>query len=164
MDTGPNMAADSSAQPPALRHLCRITARVSALVTLGAGPYGERRYVPIIGGEVEGDTLSGEVLAGGVDWQILRQDGTLDISAQYVLRASDGSLIEVESRGYRHGPADVMARLGKGETVSPDDYYFRTALRFQTSAPQWQSLNSVLAIGKAMRRPDAAVLDVFLVN
>ena len=168
MPTGSNTPSNTSpnivAQAPALRHLCRITARVSTLVTLGAGPYGERRYVPIIGGEVEGDMLSGEVLAGGVDWQILRQDGTLDISAQYVLRASDGSLIEVESRGYRHGPADVMARLGRGEAVSPDDYYFRTALRFQTSAPQWQSLNSVLAIGKAMRRPDAAVLDVFLID
>jgi len=164
METGSSNPSSSAPQAPALRHFCRITARVSTLVTLGAGPYGERRYVPIIGGEVEGDALSGEVLAGGVDWQILRQDGTLDISAQYVLRASDGSLIEVESRGYRHGPAEVMARLAKGEAVSPDDYYFRTAMRFQTSAPQWQSLNSVLAIGKAMRRPDAAVLDVFLVD
>lgn len=153
-----------AAQPPELRHLCRITARVSALMTLGEGPYGERRYVPIIGGDVEGGALRGEVLAGGVDWQILRRDGTLDISAQYVIRSSDGGLIEVESRGYRHGPAEVMTRLGRGEAVAPEAYYFRTALRFQTSAPQWLHLNSVLAIGKAMRRPDAAVLDVFLVG
>jgi hypothetical protein len=131
--------------------------------TPGEGHFGERRYVPIVGGEVEGDELTGEVLAGGVDWQILRRDGTLDISAQYVIRTGDGALIEVESRGYRHGPAEVMARLGRGEAVSPDDYYFRTTLRFQTSAPKWQKLNSVLAIGKAMRQPDAAVLEVFLV-
>ena len=163
MDTGSKPTPRSAAQAPALRHLCRITARVTGLVTLGEGPYGERRYVPIAGGEVEGDELSGEVLAGGVDWQILRRDGTLDISAQYVIRAGDGALIEVESRGYRHGPAEVMARLGRGEAVSADDYYFRTTLRFQTSAPKWQKLNSVLAIGKAMRRPDAAVLEVFLV-
>lgn len=149
---------------PALRHLCRITARVSPMVTLGEAGYGERRYVPIIGGEVEGELLSGEVLAGGTDWQIQRRDGTLDISAQYVLRASDGALIEVESRGYRHGPPDVMARLARGEPVSADAYYFRTAMRFQTGAPAWLHLNSVLAIGKAMRRPDAAVLDVFLVD
>lgn len=154
----------SVARAPALQYLCRITARVSALVSLGAAPYGERRYVPITGGEVEGEGLSGEVLSGGVDWQIQRMDGTLDISAQYVIRATDGALVEVESRGYRHGPAEVMARLSQGEPVSPDEYYFRTAMRFQTGAPAWSHLNSVLAIGKAMRRPDAAVLDVFLVG
>ena len=164
MDRESNRTPDKTAQPPALRHFCRITARVAALVSLGEGHFGERRYVPIVGGTVDGKTLSGEVLAGGVDWQILRRDGTLDISAQYVIRADDGALIEVESRGYRHGPAEVMLRLGRGEPVAEDDYYFRTTLRFQTSAPQWRHLNSVLAIGKAMRQPDAAVLEVFLVD
>lgn len=154
----------ATAHAPALRHLCRITARVSTLVSLGEGPYGERRYVPIVGGEVEGETLRGNVLAGGTDWQIQRRDGTLDISAQYVIRTTEGVLIEVESRGFRHGPAAVMARLAQGEPVSPDEYYFRTALRFQTSAPEWQYLNSVLAIGKAMRQPGAAVLEIFLVE
>jgi hypothetical protein len=37
-------------------------------------------------------------------------------------------------------------------------------MRFQTGSPAWSHLNSVLAIGKATRRPDAAVLDVFLVG
>jgi hypothetical protein len=153
-----------AAQTPPLAFLCRITARVSSVVSLGEVAYGERRYVPIVGGEVEGDMLSGEVLAGGTDWQIQRRDGTLDISAQYVIRTADGALIEVESRGYRHGPAEVMAQLAQGKPVSPDAYYFRTAMRFQTAAPAWHYLNSVLAIGKATRRPDAAVLDVFLVG
>ena len=164
MNPPSNELSPVAMKAPPLRRLCRITARVAPLVSLGEAAYGERRYVPIIGGEVEGEMLSGAVLAGGTDWQIQRRDGTLDISAQYVIRAADGALIEVESRGYRHGPADVMARLAKGEPVSPDDYYFRTAMRFQTGAPAWQYLNSALAIGKAMRRPDAAVLDVFLVG
>ena len=164
MTTASSNPPITKAQAPALRRLCRITARVAPLVSLGEGPYGERRFVPIVGGEVEGDDLSGEVLAGGMDWQIQRRDGTLDISAQYVLRTSDGDLIEVESRGFRHGPAEVMAKLANGESVPPDDYYFRTALRFQTSAPKWHYLNSVLALGKAMRVPNAAVLDVFLVG
>lgn len=162
MAAGSNSMSDRVA--PALRHLCRITARVSPLVTLGDGPYGERRYVPIIGGEVQGEALSGEVLAGGVDWQVQRRDGTLDISAQYVIRTSDGGLIEVESRGYRRGPDEVMARLARGDTVSADEYYFRTAMRFQTGMRQWQHLNSVLAIGKATRMPGAAVLEVYLVD
>lgn len=164
MNEGSKSTRITTAEAPELRHLCRITARVSPLVSLGEGPYGERRYVPIIGGEVEGETLCGEVLAGGTDWQVQRRDGTLDISAQYVIRTRKGVLIEVESRGFRHGPAEVMARLAQGKSVSPDEYYFRTVLRFQTGTPEWRYLNSVLAIGKAMRRPDAAVLDVFLVG
>lgn len=149
---------------PALRHLCRITARVAGVVTLGMLPCGERRYVSIVGGTVEGGAFTGEVNPGGVDWQVLRTDGTLEIEAQYVLRLADGALVEVESRGYRHGPADVMQRLVAGEAVAPHEYYFRTGMRFRTSAPQWIYLNSVLAIGKAIRRPNAAVLDVFLVE
>jgi hypothetical protein len=159
-----NQALEDIVQAPELRFLCRITARVSSVVSLGAAPFGERRFVPIIGGQVEGGMLSGEVLSGGVDWQIQRGDGVLDISAQYVIRASDGALIEVISRGYRHGPGEVMARLARGEQVSPDEYYFRTAMLFQTGAPAWAHLNSVLAIGKAVRKPDAAMLDVFLVG
>jgi len=149
---------------PGLTYLCRITARVSPVVILGPAPYGERRYVPIIGGTVEGDSLSGEVLSGGVDWQVQRNDGTLDIQAHYVLRAADGALIEIQSNGYRHGPSDVMARLAKGDPVSPDEYYFRTAMTFQTAAPAWAHLNSMLAVGKGAREPGAAVLDVYLVN
>ncbi|TFW09398.1 DUF3237 domain-containing protein [Oxalobacteraceae bacterium OM1] len=158
MHTHPNEGA------PGLRFLCRITARVAPVVSLGMLPWGERRYVPIVGGTVEGEPFAGDVVAGGVDWQVQRPDGTLEIEAQYVLRLADGALVEVESRGYRHGPPEVMQRLVAGEAVAPGEYYFRTAMRFRTSAAQWTHLNSVLALGKAIRRPDAAVLDVFLVE
>ena len=43
------------------------SAAVSPLVSLGAAPLGERRYVPWPGG-VRGPGLSGRILEGGVDW------------------------------------------------------------------------------------------------
>lgn len=149
---------------PALEWLCTITAKVAPLVTLGATPSGERRYVPIVGGTVQGPELHGEVLAGGIDWQLARQDGTLEIAAQYVLKTADGALIEVQSTGYRHGPPEVMARMARGEAVGPEEYYFRTAMRFCTASPAWARLNSTLAVAKARREPGAAVLDVYLVG
>lgn len=162
------MAASTTAIHPAtapgLEWHCRITARVAPVVSLGDIPSGERRYVPIVGGSVEGPALSGEVLAGGVDWQLLRSDGTLEIEAHYVLRAADGALIEVRSNGYRHGPAAVMERMARGEPVAPHEYYFRTAITFQTGSPAWSHLNSVLAIGRGMRESGAAVIDVYLVG
>jgi hypothetical protein len=156
--------SDSNTQPPGMRFLCRITARVAPVLVLGDVPCGVRRLVPIVGGEVEGHAFNGTVLGGGADWQLQRPDSTLDISAHYIVRLDDGDLVEIESNGYRHGAAHVMARLARNEPVEPHEYYFRTAMRFQTASSTWRHLNSYLAIGKAVRRPDAAVLDVYLVD
>ena len=60
----------------------------------------------------------------GVDWQVQRADGVTDISARYVIRTTDGALVEVQSDGMRHGPPEVMARLARGEPVAPDEYFF----------------------------------------
>lgn len=146
-----------------LRPFCRITARVDPVVSIGPGAHGERRFVPIVGGSVEGEQIRGEVLAGGVDWQVQRADGTLEIAAHYVLRADDGSLIEIQSNGYRHGPAEVMQRLARGDAVSPDEYYFRTAITFQTGSDRWRYLNSLVALGRGARTAGAALIDVCLV-
>lgn len=162
-DKQASAAAVPPAGTPGLRHACRITARVDAVVSLGQAAHGERRFVPIVGGTVEGEEMRGEVLAGGVDWQLQRADGTLDIAAHYVLRMEDGALIEIQSKGFRHGPPEVMQRLAAGEPVASGEYYFRTAITFQTGAARWRHLNSALAIGRGARTAGAAVIDVFLV-
>lgn len=149
--------------PPTLAFLCRIIAEVEPVVSLGMVSYGERRYVPIIGGTVAGEGFSGRVMPGGIDWQLQRSDGTLDIAAHYALQTDAQEMIEVRSNGFRHGPAEVMARLARGDAVAHDDYYFRTAISFQTSSARWQHLNSVVAIGRGIRTPAAAIIDVYLV-
>lgn len=141
--------------------MARVVCRVAALVTLGRAKYGERRYVPLLGGAVHGPELNGEVVEGGVDWQVQRADGVLDIAAHYVIRANDGGLIEVQSDGMRHGPSEVMAALGRGEALPREAYYFRTVMRFQTGAPAWLHLNKVLALACGERQADHVVLDVY---
>jgi hypothetical protein len=37
-----------------------------------------------------------------------------------------GDLLHVRSRGVRHGPADVLARLGRGEDVDAREHSCRT--------------------------------------
>jgi hypothetical protein len=146
---------------PALVPLCRITCEVDALVTLGSAPGGERRYVPLGGGTVVGPELNGALIPGGVDWQLLRADGVLEIAAHYVLRLTDGSLVEVQSTGLRHGPPDVMARLARGEAVAPQDYFFRTLVCFTTGAPAWAHLNKAMAIAVGQREARRVVLDLY---
>ena len=123
-------------KPPALIPMTQVLCDVGSLVTLGSAKYGERRFVPLGGGIVRGPELNGTLVEGGVDWQINRADGALDIAAHYVIRADDGGLIEVQSDGMRHGPAEVMARLARGEAVARDEYFFRTIMRFQTGAAE----------------------------
>src|SRR5262245_33483314 len=150
--------------PPALVAMTQVRCEVGALVSLGSAKYGERRYVPLLGGAVSGPELNGRIVEGGVDWQVQRGDGALDIAAHYVIRADDGSLIEVQSDGMRHGPADVMARLARGDAVARDEYFFRTLMRFQTGAPAWLHLNKVMALAVGQRQASLVLLDVYRIT
>ena len=150
--------------PPALVPMTQVVCQVGALVSLGQAKHGERRFVPLGGGTVCGPELNGTLVEGGVDWQVNRADGALDIAAHYVIRANDGALIEVQSDGLRHGPPEVMARLGRGEAVARDEYYFRTIVRFTTGAPQWLHLNKVLALAVGQREADCVKLDFYRIT
>lgn len=129
------------------------------ILSLGDTGKGERRMVGIRGGRFAGAELRGVVLPGGADWQLVRADGIAEIEARYVLETDRGERIQVRSEGVRHGPADVMARLARGEEVDPAQYYFRTALRFEAAAPlAW--LNGILAVGFGERRAQQVRLSV----
>jgi hypothetical protein len=144
--------------------MAQIRCEVGALVSLGPAKYGERRYVPLAGGTVVGPELRGTIVDGGVDWQVARSDGVLDIAAHYVIRTADGALIEVQSDGMRHGRPEVMARLARGEAVARDEYFFRTVMRFQTGAAAWLHLNKVLALAVGQREAAAVLLDVYRIT
>lgn len=153
--------ANSLPPPPLLLPMTQVRCEVQSLVSLGPGWHGERRYVPLGGGTVRGPELNGELVSGGVDWQVQRADGVLEIQAHYVIRTTDGALVEVMSEGLRHGPAEVMARLARGDLVGRDEYFFRTLMRFQTGAPVWSHLNRVMALAVGQREAAQVLLDVY---
>ena len=132
---------------------------VGAPVDAGSLHGTQRRYIPILGGSVRGDH-DGVVLHGGADWQDIAPDGSLEINARYVLDLG-GRHVEVDSRGLRAGSPEVLARLASGEAVDPADYYFRTAMRFRTAAPDLAYLNRLLAVTTGERRADRVHLDIF---
>jgi hypothetical protein len=144
----------------AVRPLFEARVELAEILHLGRTPVGDRRVINILGGSFRGERLAGRVRAGGADWQIVRADGAADLDARYTLETDGGALVQVESRGLRHGPPGVMARLAAGEAVDPAAYYFRTALRFETADPALDWLNRVLAVGLGARRPRAVELRV----
>lgn len=144
--------------------MTQVRCDVGALVSLGPAPLGERRYVPLLGGTVTGPELTGHIEAGGVDWQINRSDGALEIAAHYVIVTADEARIEVHSSGLRHGPAEVLARLAAGEDVPADQYFFRTLMRFTTGAAAWAHLNKTMAVAVGQRQARQVILDVYRIT
>ena len=149
---------------PKLERLFRATVEIGPPLSVGMTPRGERRIIPITGGRFEGDRLAGEVLPGGADWQVVQPDGTARLEARYTLRTRDGALVYVRNRGVRSGPAEVLARIARGEAVDPTSYYFRTVPEFETGAPQHAWLNDLVAVGSAVRAASAVTLDFYAVR
>jgi Protein of unknown function (DUF3237) len=136
-----------------------IEADVAAPYEIGHIGAGTRRCVPITGGRVSGE-LQGEILPGA-DWQLVHDDGNLQIEAHYAFRTTSGDIVEVTSLGVRAGPPKVLDRLMAGAPVDASEYYFRTAMRFRTGAPSLRHLNYRLAIARGQRRRAGVVLEVF---
>ena len=62
-------------EPPPLRTrlIFRLRGEVSSVQQIGP----DRRMMVIGGGRIEGPHLTGEVLPGGADWQLLAPDGSI---------------------------------------------------------------------------------------
>jgi hypothetical protein len=144
-----------------LEPLLRAEITLAPPQELGGTPLGRRRVIPITGGSFRGEKLSGRVLPGGADWQLIRADGVAELDARYTLETTDHALIYVRNFGYRHGPADVIQKLAAGEPVDPSRYYMRTTPRFETSAERYRWLNGVICVGTGARRAAAVELEFF---
>jgi hypothetical protein len=143
------------------RLLMTLQVYVATVQNIGAVPLGTRRTAPLSGGTFEGPRLRGVVVPGGsADWQLQRPDGVLELDLRATLRTDDGSLISMRSFGLRHGPPGVIASIGRGETVDPATYYFRTTLRFETASPAHAFLNRLVAVSSGDRRPEGPIYTI----
>jgi Protein of unknown function (DUF3237) len=149
-------------EPPPLRTrlVCRITARLGEPQEIGEILGGRRRVVPIAGGSISGPALDGEILPGGADWQMVARDGSVAVEARYTIRAADGGLILVHSRGVRNGDPEVLTRLLAGESPDAGEYYFRTLVTLESAAPAHAWVNGRLFIAVAARDPAAVIIDL----
>jgi len=144
-----------------LQALFKADIELAPAQELGAGPLGRRRIIAITGGRFFGERLSGRVLPGGADWQVIRADGVADLDARYTLETADGALVYVRNRGYRHGAAEVLKRLAAGENMDPAQYYMRTTPLFETGDERYAWLNRIVCVASGARRPTAVELEVF---
>ena len=149
---------------PTLQLLYTSRIDIAAPLEVGQTPRGQRRVINITGGAFSGPRLSGRILPGGADWQVIRSDGIAELDARYTLETVDGALIYISNWGLRHGPPEVIARLGAGDKVDPGEYYFRTTPVFETGAPGYAWLNGIIGVAVGERRADAVIITAYEVK
>jgi len=141
--------------------LFTLSGTVGSPVEVGMTPQGDRRIVPIEGGDFEGPRLRGRVLANGADWMNVRPDHVFAIDCRAALETHDGALIYMRYAGFRHGPPEVMDALARGESVDPSEYYFRISPTFETGRDEYSWLNQIVAVGVGRRVPSGPIYDVY---
>jgi hypothetical protein len=150
---------------PRLTRVYRLEATLGQPLDLGEGAQGHRRIVPLVGGTFTGPELRGRLLPGAsADWQIVLPDGTALGDIRYTLQTDAGDLLYVQSRGVRHGSAEVLARLGRGEDVDAGEYTFRTSTRIEAGAPQLDWLNKGVFISVGGRQAGGVIYETYLVE
>ena len=150
---------------PSLTRVYRLEATLGEPLDLGDLAQGRRRIVPLTGGTFTGPELNGTLLPGvSADWQIVLPDGTALANIRYTLKTDDGHLLYVQSRGVRHGSADVLERLARGEDVDASEYTFRTSTQIETAAPALDWLNKGVLISVGARQPGAVIYETYLIG
>jgi muconolactone delta-isomerase len=150
---------------PRLTPVYRLEAELGPPLDLGDTAQGHRRIVPLTGGSFTGPDISGTLVPGAsADWQTVLPDGTALGDIRYTLQTGGGDLLDVRSRGVRHGSAEVLARLGRGENVDPSEYTFRTSTQIETAAPDLDWLNKGVFLGVGGRQPGGVIYEIYLVE
>src|SRR5205085_10784813 len=163
---GPNQECMLSERlpEPRLTKILRLEASLGEALDVGNVAQGRRRIVPLTGGRFAGPELNGTLLPGAsADWQMVLPDGTALGDISYTLQTDHGCLLYVRSQGVRHGSAEVLARLGRGEEVEASEYVFRTSTQIETAAPDFDWLNTGVFISVGGRQPGGVIYEVYLV-
>ena len=148
---------------PSLEHVCDIEAKLSPPHELGREPAGTRRIIPIVGGKITGDRLSGTILNVGADWQLVTSDGVAHLEARYAFQTAEGAVVEVSSIGIRDASEEVASRIASGEQVSPDEYYMRTAIRLKTGDERYAWVNRSIFVASGGKVGNTVRLSVYRV-
>jgi hypothetical protein len=150
---------------PKLEYVFQIRVNFASRTQVGNLPNGVRRgYTPTSGGEISGPRLTGRVVPdSGGDFASWWPNGVVEFNAQYLLEATDGTLIVIKNRGFRHAPPDVLKRMEALEPVDPSEYYMRIAPIFEAPIGPHDWLGRTVFVGAADRRADHSVFRYFAV-
>jgi len=144
--------------PPPLKFFAELSVQVGQPQEVGQTCHGLRRLIPILSGHVKGDGWTARILPGGADFQLVVNETMAELDARYVLETDGGDRIYVQNRAIRSGPAELMAKLVRGEPVDPSQIYFRCHPTFETSSPALSWIAARMFVGTGAREPDQVLM------
>ena len=130
------MAADAPSPAAPTAFVFEEVAGLGPLQVIGDTPLGRRQSIPITGGTVSGPSISGRILPGGADYQLVRSDGAVQIDADYTIETDDHVLIHVRNTGLALAP-------GKDQPA-----YAWAAPRFDAPKGRYGWLNSAIFVSR----------------
>jgi hypothetical protein len=83
-------------------HMWDAKVKIADMISVGESKHGIRRVIPILGGTFEGPRIKGVVLPGGEDWQLVRNDGDVELNARYLMKTDDGVIFQIINRVLIH--------------------------------------------------------------
>ena len=99
--------------------------------------------------------------ARGADFQLIVSETLSELDARYGLETDGGDLIYVQNRAVRAAPAEIMAKLMRGEPVDPPTDYFRCSPGIETSSPALRWICERMFVGTGVRHPSQVVMRFF---
>ncbi|GAA5833677.1 hypothetical protein JCM11251_003202 [Rhodosporidiobolus azoricus] len=173
---------DTPIPQPGLKHSFRLACDLEAVRSVGEGLHGDGgqfNWITFTGGYFEGTWGRGEIVAGGQDAQHLLPSThpsaplAAQLSTRYLLKTDDGVFIQVQTRGWRTGPKEVLQRLSDaaregftGKVPTADEYRFRLCIEMETDArnEKYAWLNTAMFVGSGLRSGRQVVYDGYLIE
>src|SRR6185312_11938463 len=137
------------ARVPKFQFVYECNATLSPAVAMGKTVEGQRRIIPITGGSVRGPKIRAELLSGGWDWNLSRNDGAGSVDAAYYMKTDDGILIRIVNRGVGGG-APRAAPAANGEL-----FFMFTHPEFEAPVGKYDWLNRSMFVGTLGAHRDA---------
>ncbi|KAH7357400.1 hypothetical protein BKA66DRAFT_445776 [Pyrenochaeta sp. MPI-SDFR-AT-0127] len=138
---------------PQLEYAFTLHVNLAPPLCFGKTAAGERRFIPITGGQVEGPKLKGKILSGGGDWNAARSDGVVHILAKYTIQAEDGILINVTNEGFGRASQEMMNAVFEDDPskasmgTQSQGWYTKTFPRFELAPGTHDWLNNSCFVG-----------------
>lgn len=150
---------------PELKFSFSIEIKVDKPVMInGTAERGKRQLISILEGKVSG-RISGKVLPGGIDSQIIQPDGSCHLSARYGIQ-TDLGCVYIENNGIRRIPAQWRERLFDEDMsffneIPQDEIYFRAVPKFEVYSEALRWLNEAIFICTGQRTAQGVSLKFY---
>ncbi len=138
----------AGARVPKFEFVYECDATLLPAVEMGKTVEGQRRIIPITGGTVRGPKIRAELLNGGWDWNLSRNDGVGSVEAAYYMKTDDGVLIRIVNKGVGGGAPPAPAANG-------EPFFMFTHPEFEAPAGKYDWMNRSMFVGTLGARKDA---------